>query len=907
MILILVIFILSNITKAVSNSFPDYNGYGGCDFNPCNKEMEITTTNSQFNNITNIKAVAYFTSGDADTLSIDNLNYCSSDNGDGIFTVNGVDQYSSFGDITNGKAITTFSFKDAANNSPHNSIDGVKNRDPSGDCTNNTVSITFKKLAKDPATNLYPVYITANNDPDKSSAGLYPGIYNGFKYVLTNNGKMVGLRGSSSDSYNVSTTRVGSSAPTHADYIYPFGADCTVTSLETDYISYYDLDQDLSPGGTGAGSGAQYGKITAEIREKQKGASSYSVIKQWTPSAGNELHETVPFHAHPNAKYRLIFYNVYMDNDVQVAVPFNGIFNIVDCQEWTLHATSSVQPYAAPNDNVTWTHTVENPGIPPGTSDLFSGNIELQDPAGNKTNVASYNSAALAGHDSYIKYDTKHIPLTAKNGDQYCEDITYIPQSSSDSTTIGRSPKACVTIQTIPPPSDNYDSTVTLNDYEKSPSISPNTTVPVTFKVALKTGAPCTDGKTVTWQAEGYDVFGNSTSKTFYFTLHLHTTVTTTYIKHGGVHTVTTTSCNISGTTSYTAPIPKDDLNKLSINGSVSINGSGNVLPYTIRIISPSGYSPVSKNMTVYEVPYTRFYGNDIHATGTGSAPSGQIFFNNMNNGADNNGNSSASQYAAIAASLVKIATANFRNSPPYAANNGLAVSGQAWLNSNERIVTGLPGSSPYQFISNHSLSDTGDNYYTATGNITINSSKGVSGNGMTHKVTVNVQGSIYIDGDITTTGAAYFGGTFSDAKTPVILLIASGDIWISSSVQQIDAILIAGGTVYTCSDGFAEAKRVNDATGPGWESNCHTKLVINGAVGATNIRFARSIGTRLLASSPEDSGTAGQGNIDGSTGNINHAAEVINFPAYLYFATPYLTDTSSTGYQSLFNAAPLL
>jgi len=36
-------------------------------------------------------------------------------------------------------------------------------------------------------------------------------------------------------------------------------------------------------------------------------------------------------------------------------------------------------------------------------------------------------------------------------------------------------------------------------------------------------------------------------------------------------------------------------------------------------------------------------------------------------------------------------------------------------------------------------------------------------------------------------------------------------------------------------------------------------------------------------------------------------AAEVINFPSYLYFASPYISGATQTQYQSIYSAPPLL
>jgi hypothetical protein len=92
------------------------------------------------------------------------------------------------------------------------------------------------------------------------------------------------------------------------------------------------------------------------------------------------------------------------------------------------------------------------------------------------------------------------------------------------------------------------------------------------------------------------------------------------------------------------------------------------------------------------------------------------------------------------------------------------------------------------------------------------------------------------------------------------IVFIVSGNINIQRNVSEIDAVLIANGTVNTCSNGVLS---VNGG------SSCDGKLTINGSVIADNIAFRRTY---------KGVGAAAAGCL-----NISCAAEVINFDPALY------------------------
>ena len=93
-----------------------------------------------------------------------------------------------------------------------------------------------------------------------------------------------------------------------------------------------------------------------------------------------------------------------------------------------------------------------------------------------------------------------------------------------------------------------------------------------------------------------------------------------------------------------------------------TLNGSepGKLFPYTVNYTQAITTVSANGNIRVIEVPFAKFYGNDIYAT------TGEIRFNDTDN-ADSgtyDGRGSVNQYAALAFGNVKIDTSAFRTLP---------------------------------------------------------------------------------------------------------------------------------------------------------------------------------------------------------------------------------------------------
>jgi hypothetical protein len=404
----------------------------------------------------------------------------------------------------------------------------------------------------------------------------------------------------------------------------------------------------------------------------------------------------------------------------------------------------------------------------------------------------------------------------------------------------------------------------------------------VRFSVARSAGQPACDriaplqNDVITWYASGVNngvAFNDGPFTTR--SINCNAAALTTTDRFG----------TVLANNTYIKSISSADLNSSPV-GTFAPEFSTNITSISSGAGSTVINNPSTGHISIYEVPYARFYGNDIYAT---DATSGGVFFNTNSTAA------SAVQYASIAFSATnRINTAAFRTSAPVP-SEGLRPQLTAGSPRDARDYTSFLPTSATGTLSSSDLSLASTGYYTPSGTATVN------GVGINKKVTVKAA-NIIINSNIETTDPPT---PFDNSRTPVVLLISDGDIYINRNVERIDAILMArNGTIYTCANGTSEVLPRGSASG--WQTSCNRKLVINGAVGAQDIRFARSIGTRLLGTANEDSSVGGN-KLTYTPGGLNTAAEVINFPAYLYFATPYLRDTSTSSYQSLFNAAPLL
>lgn len=293
--------------------------------------------------------------------------------------------------------------------------------------------------------------------------------------------------------------------------------------------------------------------------------------------------------------------------------------------------------------------------------------------------------------------------------------------------------------------------------------------------------------------------------------------------------------------------------------------------------LSGSGVSSgaCSGSVTIAAKPYLRVYGGDV-ITGSGFgesctplADSKIIAFNK------GNGIGAGSEFAAQSISAItEFASALGRNANPEP-NKGLtfANTGSGFGGS---FGTGLCAKDYFASASG------------ALGNTTIAATNIANGQ---HTVT-------YIDGDATITGNIIYtgsGGWAALSQIPSYYLIVRGNIYIDSSVTRLDGVYIAQpktdgtkGKIYTCTSGSSQIAAGN------LYNICNTKLTINGAFMAQQVKFLRANGSLKNSSNNEPLTSA----------NI---AEVFVFSPELWLTNPGISPGNSSEYDSITSLPPVL
>jgi len=461
------------------------------------------------------------------------------------------------------------------------------------------------------------------------------------------------------------------------------------------------------------------------------------------------------------------------------------------------------------------------------------------------------------------------------------------------------------------------------------------------------------------------------------------------------------------------------------VDKRATLNNSepGKLFPYTVNYTQAITTVNANGNIRVVEVPFARFYGNDVYATG---GTSGKITFNDTyNNDSGYDGRASVAQYAALASNSIALDTAAYRSIAPLPPS-GLDSPGSLLPKTAgkvyDKVVESMPSTCGTLASGVISLDALATNCYVASqptttingssyaNKVTIKGQNVVIGGGITNNssytiaappvivppppaniATVyqhilfnappwNIPGAYAVNlgegsyttaqlvargipandisslkinssgyrvilfdnnnftgesrtivsdaNDFTNPGIAWNDRTESiriekivppPPPTPPsinlisfgVLLIVADNIYISPSVQRIDAILVAKNIIYTCSNG------TNPVVNSALDETCRSSLTINGSLSAPTIKYQRVGGSRYLSEAPgseEQNCATNKAILHCSRSanmpfNTGKTAEIINFPAYLYWANPYLKDESKNGAKvdAIFNAPPRL
>ena len=543
----------------------------------------------------------------------------------------------------------------------------------------------------------------------------------------------------------------------------------------------------------------------------------------------------------------------------------NGGYDFHYTKEQYAHltASTSVTPTAAlyTTQQATFTTTIASTNtLPDDGNDTYTYTVSSYNLVGTNHNsfptsdsgtCSATASPKLYPDNSHTVTCTITVPSSVPSGSKLCMEVALTSNASYATKSITGSP-ACVSVITPPTFAINAPT-----DYELYSDVTSPTTNPSSKVTSIKVGYTVT--------CNGYRG-----------TLNLTVAADQKFASH-------TTTATCSGGTNPTGsweifPSPAGTIDTYGV-GDYTFTG-------TIAGGTPSGVSALPPSLlpiqatpatfTIYTVPYARFYGNDIYSGGT-------VTFNTKDS-TSTGAYGSASQYAVLAHGLISMASnalSSTTTSPTGPGNLSAANFGAT------QPLVGLPstGTTPIDWNASGYYGDT-------------SSDQTLSGTtGVTQKVTI-IGKDIFINGNITVTPPT---GTFNDSTTPVVLIIAQGDVYIHSNVTQLDAIIEATGNIYTCSPNTAAKTH---------DESCTSPLLVNGVLGAgSQIHFDRSFGTRLTAGDASTNAGSYMHYSDLTQFGYNGAAEVINFPAYLYFASSYISSATSQGTKpdSLVNVAPLL
>jgi len=191
----------------------------------------------------------------------------------------------------------------------------------------------------------------------------------------------------------------------------------------------------------------------------------------------------------------------------------------------------------------------------------------------------------------------------------------------------------------------------------------------------------------------------------------------------------------------------------------------------------------------------------------------------------------------------------------------------------------------------NYTIDASGGTYTLSLGSGTIPAGKNIA---------LFVNGSVYINGNITY--AAH-----NPANVPKFAIVAKGNIYIAHNVGQLTGWYIAqpsgsgalatdenDGVIWDCDDN----DQANAVVATWIQSNCGSKLTINGALIAKHVNLHRINGDVATAGTGEDT-------LAGANGS-NNVSEVINYTPDMVIGGPFFNASSSYNLDSLVSLPPV-
>ncbi len=768
-------------------------------------------------------------------------------------------------DPVDGRVVTKYSFVNFKTNAIIKTVNGVVQSTGSGCDVSLVVSPAW--LEPDPTTGKWAGYIQVDGQT-KVSIGQgsgSSGYVNSFRLVAPA-GATLSFEGG-----RYFAMDVGGKMVDYGNLVLPFAPDCTalpIGTVRSKQLILKDPDNgkvDVQPKDfwftiqnvtTGADLKYQSGSTAANT----VGAVNKNIVApsngdtKFYPKSVTGQNAVAAVNLVSGQRYRWIMWGVYDNNTIQFTLPYDSIYYQTACKNAVITPTAKVTnlagtPIATANAGTTirFTNDVNTTNLSGvGAADNFNWSISGVGAVG--ATPALISPAAPAGGKipaASAVYDYP-IPAATPNGTIICR-RTAVGYGNVTYPSLGPIAQACVTVNGPPPVPGVYDVTTNAPSHEKGSGSKD-----VTFNLSVS-GSACVGNATIVW-----------------------------YGSDGSTNTPDITSTVPCGTAqSYSDPAAKITVAGGTLDG---VNGYsyGTFRGYIKTVngaAAPKTGSPQS--ISIYSVPFTRFFGQDVLVCGDGNT--NRFMFDTTN---------------ALKGSYGEYATIFGANNNPLVKYNGL----------NSALVNGFPSklrttwSTVCGAFDDALLSQIGVTPVT-TGSVNINgATAGTYTNGGDIAVTGNGNNNpkkvlIYTTGGDVTISGAKVGISQSGPllENGGVLLIRANNIYIGKDVTELNAVLVAD-NIYTCANGktpVAAATR---------DADCANPLRINGAIYASNsLNLMRTSGTRLLANTvaPQDK--------QGGAGDLQYPSEVISFPDYLNFVNMPLFDQGKQSFDAYFNVPPRL
>lgn len=515
------------------------------------------------------------------------------------------------------------------------------------------------------------------------------------------------------------------------------------------------------------------------------------------------------------------------------------------------HLTGKAYTNSA-NSTITYNgKTYTNVTAFPGQTVIFNHYIHNAGPDADKVSWQTHDvetgrvlvsSSTTVGNNQTIRvnYERLTVPLNAIPGTKYCRYISYKPKNQNGGSGTGNT--VCVTV------GSNFSLTPSVN--VSSSTIDPGGKLTFTYIVynggsTYSTSVNCT-------------IVGNLRGPNY------------TPLPQQNVARTSDPGYKF-GTIAWTNKCPRDFADKVTVTLATET--------FTVPTNTPIGDSvcrslvlnpratdggPVTSAETCSVVVYKPFVsavGGDVEAgapmtingsdcTTIGQDPTAGYVSWNQENAAYNG---AGVQYAAM--------VLNYLQDFPSAQGSGLAPAGLSFANTRNVSGTDLYGGGfgsescvpdyfgPAETMTptywgNHTLGggDMNKAVYVKGGNLTISGNTSVAN--ATNTV-LYVSGNVYIRGNITFSNAYP-----SLADIPSFSIIASGNIYISPGVTELDGLYVAeprtgmsGGNIYTCTTAPFAVAGLTNSVGT-YFTTCNTKLDVYGSFIARQLWLLRTNGS---------------------------------------------------------------